>query len=715
MYTKKNFNDDLYKICQSQYVKFKLLEDFAYERISQQDFVKQISSQNDGDKIREVLSEVYILQQKVQQNGGRFDEDPISTAKCLRKAGKLQEAFNKIVPYIQQNKNDEDANLTFGWIMYDYLKASEQNSGTYVNNLKKLNDLVQLDLRWNKNEHVTNLLNYLLWSIRRVAMQGELPANRIFEQFKILVGNSPSFIEKRTRNVSNDFHKSPSRSLIKVLRNKLNDSNYFSLIDMIGFDWFDDSDYATSSFTKDNGEEVTILPLFEIMMNNYARKLNESNEHFDIRDRIIAFLPQLTSAINSHAEYEWLPFYRIKLLIKLRDYEQAFSEVTEFARNKSRNFWVWDLISELVDENERFNCICAGLLCKTKPDMIVGLQEKSLSYLVEREMYEEAKYILDKLIETRTNKDWKISSDLISMKSNSWYGDNKTAPNIGSLQPFADKAKKILYRTLPFTDVFITYINDDKAVINFAFMEGSATKEGYFYKDSINKDFDWKINNSVKIRMIADKKLSSLFHVFEVENGDEKFANNFVKEFSGTFEKVKEFGFIRDSIAEIFVNPTLVKENNLQSFSKVSGTIIKKWDKKRNYWGWQITSIDRVEEPSISEFEKEISGKIEITTKGFGFIDECFVPEDSIRNWGIREYDYVKAKAQKSWDKNKGHWSWKATEIISMVQEDEFNSGPSEIEDIFMFKDEAEDAKYLNWVEDSLNLKSTRIDDSKED
>lgn len=704
MYTQKNFNDDLLKICQSHFVKFKLLQDFANERISQDDFENQISSRKNEDEINEVLNEVNKLQQKIKQNGGRFDEDPISAAKGLRKSGKIQEAFKKIVPYIQQNKNDEDANLTFGWIMYDYLKSSEQDSGSYANCLKKLNDLVQFDFRQNNNVNI--LLNALLWSIRRVAMQGELPANRIFEQFKRFVGNSPSFIEKRGTGVlTNNNELSPSRALIGELRKKLNDSNYFLMIDMIGFDWFDNFDYVTSSFTGKNDETVKkSRPLAEKMLNYHAKKLIHSNEHFATRDRIIAFLPQLTSAINSHADYEWLPYYRIKLLIKLGDKEQAFSEVTEFARNKSRDFWVWDLISDLVDGDERLNCLCAGLLCKAEPEKIVKLQEKSIAYLVGRAMYEEAKHVLDKLIETRTNNGWKITPELLSMKSSSWYGDNKAAANMDRLQPFADQAKRILYQTLPFTDAFITYINDEKGIINFVFMVGNDTKEGYFYKDSIDKDFVWKINSPIKIRMIADKKRDRLFHVYAVESGDKNFVSNFVKEFSGSFEKVKEFGFIRDSIAEIFVNPTLVKENNLQPFSKVSGSIIKKWDNKKNRWGWQIISIDRVEEPIIADFVKEISGEIEITARGFGFIDECFVPEELIRSREISEYVFVKAKAQKSWDKSKGHWSWKATEIISITQEEEFDSWTSEVEETYKSQDEADKVEYRKWVEESLNL-----------
>lgn len=664
MYTEKNFIEDLLKISYSRYVKLDLLKAFAFNRISEQDFVKELSFKKDSDEINQVLNEVYSLHQKKQHNGGIFDEDPISAARALRKEGKLQEALNKIEPYIQENKSDIYANLAFAWIMIDYLKASEQDLTTYVNYLKKMNDFVQFDFRIN-NKYLETLLKSFLYSIKRVVMQGELHANRIFEQFKRFVGNSPSFIEKIMHDVADDNnYPSPSRLLIVEMYKRLNDSNYFSFIEMIGFNWFDDSDYLTSSFTKD-GKIFEMRPLAETILNYHARKLINSDEKFATREKIMVFLPQLAIAINKYPEYEWLPYYRSKLLIKIGNNKQAFSELTEFARSKRRDFWVWDLLSELVDEDERLNCVCAGLLCKTEPKKIVRLQEKSIKSLLKRELYAESKYILDKLIETRTNEGWKISDEIQSMTNDSWYINSQSIQNIDSLKPFAEESKKILYRGLPLTDVFITYINDEKGVINFQYILGNATKKGYFYKNTIDKDFQLQKYSLIKIQMIADKKHENLFHVFSIEKGNEEFKSNFVKKFCGIFENVKEYGFIRDNIYEIFINSNLVKEKKILPFSMVSGSIIKKWDNKKNSWAWEVISIDNVEKPRLSDYEKEISGRIEIAINGFGFVDECYVPEIIIKSRGIEQYDYVKAKAQKSWDKSKCQWSWKVSEIIS--------------------------------------------------
>ena len=110
MYTERNFNDDLFNISKSHFIKLKLLQDFANKKISQQDFADQISIRKSKEEVNQVLKEVSDLQQK--KSDGKFDEDVVLAARNLRKAGEFQEAFNKISPYIQQCKTDESANLT---------------------------------------------------------------------------------------------------------------------------------------------------------------------------------------------------------------------------------------------------------------------------------------------------------------------------------------------------------------------------------------------------------------------------------------------------------------------------------------------------------------------------------------------------------------------------------------------------------------------------
>lgn len=135
-----------------------------------------------------------------------------------------------------------------------------------------------------------------------------------------------------------------------------------------------------------------------------------------------------------------------------------------------------------------------GLLCKAEPEKIVKLQEKSIAYLVGRAMYEEAKHVLDKLIGTRTNG-WKITR--ATAEHVVAVGTVTTAAaNMDRLQPFADQAKRILYQTLP-SPMLHNHINDEKGIINFAFMVGNDTSNGYLH-DSIDKDFQSGVKQSHK-------------------------------------------------------------------------------------------------------------------------------------------------------------------------------------------------------------------------
>lgn len=59
MYTTKNHNDDLYHICTKYFVKFKLLQDFANQRIDESLFVQQLKlNKEDSEEITEILTEL---------------------------------------------------------------------------------------------------------------------------------------------------------------------------------------------------------------------------------------------------------------------------------------------------------------------------------------------------------------------------------------------------------------------------------------------------------------------------------------------------------------------------------------------------------------------------------------------------------------------------------------------------------------------------------
>lgn len=610
MYTTKNYNDDLYQICTKYFVKFKLLQDFAYHRIDENLFVQQLKLKKENREITEILTELRKINKKIHRNGGKLDQDPIDEAKQLRKMGKQQEAFNAILPYLQANQDDEHAVITFGWIMYDYLKMSEGNMDQYINNLRILNDNAVISFEshsfnvFTTNDSKKTLVNSILWSIRRVVMKGELFANKVLPQLLRFCGNEAKFIENR--GLYGNSEASASRSLIKEITRKLNDSNYLVFMDTFGFDWFDHGDLQKTHFTNDNGEKVEVRPLAEVVLNFHAKKLLSLDIYMTTEQRLHSLIDVLNTHIRKNPSFEWLPYYKGKLLMKVNRKDEALETVTSFARTKSKEFWVWDLISELVNDDEKFNCLCAGIICKSKPDMIVGLQEKIIPILVEKEMFSNAKFELDELISTRSKKWGKISQQLVKWKDERWYIEAKSAETRDALKEYAVKAEEILYQTLPFTDIFVTHINKDKCVIHFAYIGNSHLsniKEGYFYIDSIKEAHKWETDEALKVRMVADQKKPNLFKIYKIVPGDETFISNFIQTEAGYVDKeyTNPFAFVND----VYISPKLVEEHRIQNYDKVHYIKKRRFNKKKNTWGWTVEKVTSVEKNEQTEYLAE--------------------------------------------------------------------------------------------------------------
>ncbi|ERG68073.1 DUF7017 domain-containing protein [Exiguobacterium chiriqhucha] len=592
MYTTKDYKDDLYQITKTRFVKYKLLLAFTEREVSQNDFIKQLKLKKEDSEIEQIFDDLRAIFEKVRLNGGKLDPDPVEEAKHLRKANKSKEAFIKILPALNNNPNDDDTLITFGWIMYDFLKISENEIDRYLKNFRILNDNATITLnRWQADDIKRTLVDSILWSIRRVILKDDSYADKVLPEFLRFYGSDSNFIETRY----DPNARSASRSLIKDMMNHLNDYNYLKFTDTIGFDWFDSSDDREAHFQTEDGEDKKIPPLKESVLNHYAKRILKMDIHIVTEQRVNTFLSVLERSIATNTSFVWLPYHQGRLLLKLNRKEEALNVISSFGRTKSNEFWVWNLISELVDEEDRFNCLCAGLLCKTKPEMVVGLQEKIIPLLVQREMYSHAKRELDVLIKSQQANRKNVSSKLESWKQENWYSETESVDTRDQLAEYAQKAKDILYRTLPFTDIFITSVNEEKSIVNFNFLlNNKSVRSGYFHSDSIEGNHDWKREGVFKVKLFKHHSRPNFYSVHAVMQGDADFRSNFIQSEVGYVEKNDEnaFAFVND----VFISPILVDKHELEGYDRIEFVKKMRFNKKKNTWGWsvdQITSVER--------------------------------------------------------------------------------------------------------------------------
>ena len=70
------------------------------------------------------------------------------------------------------------------------------------------------------------------------------------------------------------------------------------------------------------------------------------------QDEVEKFLPTQCTLIKAHPEYTYPTFYLAKMLLKCGRNEEAIMELKPFVRQKSGDFWVWELLGDAQETVE---------------------------------------------------------------------------------------------------------------------------------------------------------------------------------------------------------------------------------------------------------------------------------------------------------------------------------------------------------------------------
>lgn len=584
MFTTKDLHDDLYTISTTHFIRLQLLKDFFAKKIDEPTFVDTLEENGkDSDAIQQVLHKIEVIRQKVQQAGGRIEQDPLTKANALRKSGQLQKAFTIVTNYLQQAPQQEQAMITLGWVMYDYLKASEKDIDVYTQNLKTLNTYCQFDF---KKQTYDMLKTSYLSSLRRVILAHKNHSYAFITEMLALLQHKADFIEAFV------FGKSDGRIFIRALLKALAPDPFVHVFQTISFNWLSSIDYKASSFTKD-GEIIEMPPLAEALFNKYCKSLLLLATQKDMSAQIEMFLPTLQKVRKKHANYTYLPYHEARLLMVIGKREEARNIAIDFVRQKANVFWVWELLAQLAHEEERAACYAAALVMKTKAEMIVKLQEQAIEAFVAQGMLAEAKYELDTLIRVRQQAWNNVPQRIIDLQQQEWYANTVAAPNRDSLMPLAEKAKEILYDALPYEPIFVTYVNEAKQTIHFAQHTLGSVTRGYFHYDRLTADIRWEADKVYDVKMEKDATKQELYYVARVKEGAEEYAKHFVQQSTGFVERYENnvFAFVDDA----YIEPALVKEHALEGDEYIHFVQKRSYNKKKQQWSWVVISITSVE------------------------------------------------------------------------------------------------------------------------
>ncbi len=163
-------------------------------------------------------------------------------------------------------------------------------------------------------------------------------------------------------------------------------------------------------------------------------------------------LPHVQTAMQRFPENIWLKLNYAKLLRGMGRIDEARAQAIEFAREKASEFWAWDLVGDLVQDDPelRLSCYAKALSC-SQDDDFVGKVRLKLATLLEKSHPNEARFEIERVMSHRTRAGYPIPREAQAL-SERLAPISPKSTDITFYSRFSDSAEALLFSHLPWTD-----------------------------------------------------------------------------------------------------------------------------------------------------------------------------------------------------------------------------------------------------------------------
>lgn len=505
---------------------------------------------------------------------------PTKEIKELRQAGKLEDALKLAKAEFESQPDNIWTKRNLSWVYYEYLKkkSTPDNLDSF---LKWLTEIKNLNLP----EDEKMIFDSCSWQIGIMVFALQKKENIDYKQINEIF------------TIIKDFHfTKPSESysfLYKAFHKCYkNWTNYLQFADWWNFDYFRSEDFLSEKF---NGKKV--MSIVEQAYIAYSKKILEGEEvcidDFFIekginKDRIHEFIPKLDLIIERHPEYQYPSYFKAKLLLALGDGEDVISNFLPFAKKKRNDFWVWELLADTfqAEDKRKMACLCKALSLKTPNEFLINTRQKIAEILIKESKFQEAKTEIEKILSTRNDKNWRIPPQLTEWTQLDWYKNNKSEKDNSSFyKQHVNIAEEILFSDIPEEVVVVEFVNENKSILNFV---KNKTKHGFFkYAGMIDKP---EIGDLISVRFNGESQ-NGFYKVLSIKKSSSDSVCKAVKDFQGNL-KIREpesFGFVED----IFLQPSLIVKHELKDHDMIKGKAILSFNKKKETWGWRAFQVEK--------------------------------------------------------------------------------------------------------------------------
>lgn len=484
----------------------------------------------------------------------------------LCKAGQIQEAYETAKADLLTSPSDIWAERAVGWVLYYMIKDSADRCDIekMVSGIEELKSLEALD-----TDNDALIFDNVLFKVAEIVRNNIVP-------------NSPSALEELPLifNSLRDIQFKPSKAYSFLLQGFIKNDAWAGLADFM--DWWNLANLTSEDYTPyvtQGGNKMMTLAERAYIAN--AKALLKLNN----KERTEAFLPKLESLMEKHPEMMYPGYFYGKLLIALgRDKEEALKALVPFARKKSRDFWVWQLLGEVYhDEADmQLACLLRAVNCRTQETFLGKVRSKLVSMYLQRRQYGKARYHADRVVDCHIANKWPLTSEMETWIHQPWM--TSVAPVAKEEMDYMGITNNILCQGAKESVAIVTYIDPKSQRVSLIY--------GHKQRMSIKLRFQVKTGSVLKIHYTkdSDNKIQ-LIHASRTSLPSEGLS--YIKKVEGVIEKRdgNMFAFLKGGNIKCFVSPKLVQQHNIQNGARVHTIAALDYEKKKDQWNWSCIDI----------------------------------------------------------------------------------------------------------------------------
>lgn len=633
----------------------------------------------------------------------------------LRKGGQLDAAYALSAERIADSEADDYDRAAYAWCLIALVKQHSADGNTqklsdYLDQLRRFEVPVSDEMLAEHREKALSLVDpdrRAILSARNLSKQGKHEdASRIYADLdangKLAPEDQKAWGWELYRLIKGELEGSQDEKLSPpvVQRVKRNLNTYLKL--SIGGPDLLHSLMLRQALRLTKGEQLKLLPFLRLWNpdqfndEDFERQLGKDGKTYpSLVEQVIQtasaeaaqsdraedrhfMLPHVQAAMKRFPDNIWLKFNLTKLLRGMGRIEEALKLAVEFAREKASEYWAWELIGDLVpnDNDLRRSCYAKALSC-SQDDDFVGKVRLKFAALLEENYPSEARFEAERMIAHRARAGYAIPREAQSLVE-SLAAVTPNTTDRAFYGRLSDVAEALLFSHLPWTDACLgdvftvegrdgqkprkrrrIYAKGNPVAIELSLPDNHADLRGLTEGTPIKVQYEVSKSEPGRatIHRVSRRPDGAPMDIFSFQVGVIDHINH---------EK---------SLIHVVVTRDMDGTCPISLFpgqAKIGDAVAVRLAQHSSKTGVrtrivQITSTNQAPSPDVCRPFRDATN---VTPSGLGFTrGDIFIPPHMITAEGIEAGDLVEGIAIASFDKKRGKWGMKAIQAKTIARD----------------------------------------------